>query len=225
MSRATKRRGQSARARAYREMQATCERSQTRESTAWHEAGHAVTFEYFDVPVEFVTCEAFVYQGKSFHGFTMGKGQDGEQLVVPIARGFYNLMASAAGVVSEWIHGTMGRDYCDPGDFERMQVGMTSMEFTQKDCEMLIGCAEDFLRFHWHVVEQVARLLIARGRIDGDELRQIVRARIGHVPEVNQTKMFAGLVVEPGTEADNREPWMRPVGMEFGQQLGYQVEP
>lgn len=193
-------------------------RAEGREATAWHEAAHAVCMEYFEIDkgVKFVTCDPFVYLGESYAGFCMPNGLESELEKVATLTGVYILMQLSAGFVCEWIHGTMARDYVDPGDVEEMKKVAKQFDVPwNQQIEIIFSLAENFLQFHWFVVEYVAMQLIDRGRIEGSELRTMVRSRIGYVPKANQAKSFGGLglVVEPGSEAASREPWTPPAAM------------
>jgi hypothetical protein len=199
-----------------REREQERHRAERREATAWHEAAHAVFMEYFDMEVKYVTCDPLVHLGRSYAGYCMPTALESELEEVTMVRGVYILMELSAGFVCEWIRGTMERNYVDFGDMEEMMeiAKQLDVPFDQQ-IEIIFSLAENFLQFYWFVVEYAAMQLIDRGRIEGSELRTIVRSRIGFVPKANQTKLFEGLVVEPASEAASREPWTCPGSLAF----------
>jgi hypothetical protein len=198
VSRAKKRKEQLALAKQYR----------IRESTAWHETAHAVACEYFDMGVTYVTCEPLVWKGQSYLGYCMTAAEEeGQPFEITTVQGMYALMQSASGSVCEWMRGTMKRGHMDPLDMQEMTEIANQFGFNSKEMQDIYVCTEEFLKWSWDVVEQVAKQLIERGRIEGPEVRRIVRTRMGYIPKENQTEPFQGLVIEPGTEAETREPF------------------
>jgi hypothetical protein len=192
-----------------REKEQKRNRTERREATAWHEAAHAVFAEYFDIETKYVTCDPLVYLGKSYLGFCMPTTLESELEKVSVVGAWYILMQLSAGFVCEWIRGTMERDYVDPGDAGEIMEIAKQLDVP---LETIFSLAENFLQFHWLVVEYLAMQLIDRGRIEGSELRTIVRSRIGYIPKANQNKLFEGLVVEPGSECASHQPWRGPAG-------------
>jgi ATP-dependent Zn protease len=184
-----------------------------REDTAWHEAAHALLCEYFDMRVTWVTCEPLKWKGQNYLGYTMTAAEeDGEPFEITGLQAMYALMQSAAGFVCEWMRGTMKRGYVDPGDMEELTEIAKQIDIEKfEDTEMILGCTEEFLTWSWDVVKDIAERLIARGRIEGTEVREVVRIRLGYIPEGKQEKPFEGLVVVPGSEAATRDPWKRVV--------------
>jgi hypothetical protein len=204
MSRATKRKEQLALAKQYRK----------RQETAWHESAHAVVCEYFDIEVSYVTCDPLVWKGQPYLGYCMTAAEEKGQLFeITNIQGIYTLMHLASGSVCEWKRGTMQRGYVDPLDLEEMiEIAQHFEMKPEKHFEIILNLTEEFLQFHLDVVQEIALQLLDRGRIEGCEVRQIVRSHIGYVPQENQTKLFEGLIVDRGSEAETRKSWMARVG-------------
>jgi len=208
MSRASKEKMRRQLARSFRELRATGQPIPTRESTAWHEAAHAVVAEYFDFPVEYVTCEPQTHKGETYLGYCMGSGN----VQVGLAGAWYGLMHAYAGFVCEWRRGTMKRGFADPRDFDGARETLDQLQARSKGkdiFEVVCGCTEEFLEWAWDVVGDVAAQLLANGRMEGVALREMVRMRLGYIPRDKQHEMWQGVVTQPGSEASTREPWWR----------------
>jgi hypothetical protein len=208
MSRASKEKARRQLARQLREVAASGHSKPTREAAAWHEAAHGVTAEYFDLTVDFVTCDPFMHKGQMYLGYCMGAELGPER--VGSARALYGLMQAVAGFVCEWRRGSMDRSYGDPGDLHGVREIMDELGFAEKEFEIFCGCTEEFLEWAWDVVESVATHLLVNGRMEGDALRELVRTRLGYIPKDKHQKLFQGVVTRPGSEAATREPWLLP---------------
>jgi hypothetical protein len=170
-------------------------KAREREDTAWHEAAHAIVAEYYDFAVDFASCEK---GAKPDDPKMLGWVQFKPEVVtdiwdLPVKRVLALLNMTLAGPASEWIRGTAPDDCAsgtDFGDFkETLEFLASEHEYVPTDEEYtaLLDSVEKFLRAHWDVVGEVAARMNERGRIEGAEIRELVRTRIGYVPEAEQT--------------------------------------
>lgn len=180
---------------------------QSRARSAWHEAAHAITAEYFDMPVDFVTCVESVVEGKHYLGYTemvnVGK------MEVTAIRAVYTVIQGSAGSVCEWRRGTTERGSIDAVDLAVMSDTVEALKLTEKVTH-IFNITEGILEWSWDVVSDVAALLLAQGRIEGDIVREMVRPRLGYIPAENQIAgLFEGAVIRPESEASKRAPLLQ----------------
>jgi hypothetical protein len=179
----------------------------SRSESAWHEAAHAVSAEYFDMPVDFVTCVESDIEGKHYFGYTEMVNYG--EIEVTELRAVYMVVQGCAGCISEWRRGTLEHGKMFPGDIEEMRDAGLIDGLSETKIEHIFEITERFLAWAWDVVSEIASLLIAHGRVEGNIVREMVRSRLGYILAEDQLAgLFEGVVIRPESEASKRTPFL-----------------
>jgi hypothetical protein len=151
-------------------------------ATAYHEAGHAVARLYFGWPV----VRAMIVESEGYHGAVEGPNihiELAEHFAEGTEQALRNFMViSFVGIEAQRLHNPASVEAGqEKKDEERVLDALWGMGYSPERLEAILAerrvAAKEFVPAHWGKIDRVAKALLVKREMTGEELRQVLKVQ------------------------------------------------